>query len=341
MPDSMPESAGTNGVPAGASEAADAAHDASASCSADASQDSYDADASYHADVSQDSEGRASSPADMAREFPPVEPTHCAAELAGAGQESVLVGVVPLVLASPELSSTIGSAPASSPVGRPRDPGIEERALMCALEIYARLGWSGFTIGKVAKRGHMGKSSLYLRWPTKESILLDAFNATDAFFQRHEAELGDIPFIERMLLIAEHRVRTYYTPVGQAVIRLNLENQMLPEAVGELWRKSVGGAVMRTRHLIQGGIDNGDLRPETNLVQLGDALEGGMTMHVLATPAELRDRAVARLDTYSNELVAGTLGPWLTEQALRDVERRGSQRAVALLPLIALARPTE
>ncbi|AWE43101.1 MULTISPECIES: TetR/AcrR family transcriptional regulator [unclassified Actinobaculum] len=325
MPDSMPESAGTNGVPAGASEVADASHDASASCNADASQDS---------------EGRSSSPVDMAREFPPVEPTHCAAELADAGQESVLAGVVPLVLAHSELSST-GSVPASSSVGRPRDPGIEERALMCALEIYARLGWSGFTIGKVAKRGHMGKSSLYLRWPTKEDILLDAFNATDAFFQRHEAELGDIPFIERMLRIAEHRVRTYYTPVGQAVIRLNLENQMLPEAVGELWRKSVGGAVMRTRHLIQAGIDNGDLRPETNLVQLGDALEGGMTMHVLATPTELRDRAIARLDIYSNELVAGTLGPWLTEQALRDVERRGSQRAVALLPLIALARPTQ
>ena len=121
---------------------------------------------------------------------------------------------------------------ADASVGRPRDPGIEERALRTALEVYSRLGWAGFSIGKVASWAHMGKSSLYLRWPTKEAMLLDAFNATDAFFQRRELELGDVPYVERISHIVESRMSTYFTPVGLAVIRLNLENQTVPEAVG-------------------------------------------------------------------------------------------------------------
>ena len=223
---------------------------------------------------------------------------------------------------------------ADASVGRPRDPGIEERALRTALEVYSRLGWAGFSIGKVASWAHMGKSSLYLRWPTKEAMLLDAFNATDAFFQRRELELGDVPSVERLSHIVESRMSTYFTPVGLAVIRLNLENQTVPEAVGDVWAKSAGRAVLRTRKLIRMGIDDGDLRPQTNLVQLCDALEGGMTVHVLATPPELRERAVARLGAYSKEFVAGTLGPWLTPKAVEAVRDYGSERSKAILALV-------
>ncbi|MDO4888866.1 MAG: helix-turn-helix domain-containing protein [Actinomycetaceae bacterium] len=226
------------------------------------------------------------------------------------------------------------SSRSDSSAGRPRDPGIEERALHTALRVYASLGWSGFTIGKVATQAHMGKSSLYLRWSSKETMLLDAFYATDAFLQRRESELSAMPFVDRLLQVVQSRVETYFTDVGLAVIRLNLENQTSPEAVGEVWEKSVGRAVLRTRKMIQAGIDDGILKASTNLVQLGDSLEGAMIMHVLATPPKLRERAAAGLATYADELVARTAGPWLTDSALQSLGAYGSDRARALLPRI-------
>ena len=47
----------------------------------------------------------------------------------------------------PALSSVVDSGAVDAGVGRPRDPGIEERALVAALEVYMEVGWSGFTLG--------------------------------------------------------------------------------------------------------------------------------------------------------------------------------------------------
>jgi AcrR family transcriptional regulator len=58
--------------------------------------------------------------------------------------------------------------------GRPRDPGLEQRAREAALDVFAERGLSGLTIDEVATRARIGKSSIYLRWADKESLLADA-----------------------------------------------------------------------------------------------------------------------------------------------------------------------
>src|SRR5919109_2832266 len=61
--------------------------------------------------------------------------------------------------------------------GRRRDPQVEGRALAAALELYAEVGWSGFSFDAVARRAGIGKAPIYLRWSSKEDLLLDAFSA--------------------------------------------------------------------------------------------------------------------------------------------------------------------
>ena len=228
----------------------------------------------------------------------------------------------------PALSSVVDSGAVDAGVGRPRDPGIEERALVAALEVYMEVGWSGFTLGKVAKQAHMGKSALYLRWPTKEAMLADAFTASDVFFEYRDYERPDVPFLEYVQMLVEDRLTRYYTPTGLAVIRLILENHTDNEELGTIWRNSVGKSVIHTRNIIRDAMRTGDLRPETQRVQLGDALEGGMAMHVMATPHHLLSVGRKKVRRFANELVAGVMGPWVTEQAVVD-------RSHVLLPLIA------
>lgn len=198
-------------------------------------------------------------------------------------------------------------------MGRPRNPEVASRALETALDIYGRLGWSGFTFGKVANQARIGKSSLYLRWPTKEDLLIAAFDQANAFYHIGDEDRKDLPFLERMLLTVRHRLASYFTPSGLAVLRLNVENQADPETMGEVWTRSIGHAVLRTRQVLREGIENGDLRPDASVVHLGDTLEGGMMMHALATPAHLREKTAGSVNEYSSELVMRTLGPWLTE----------------------------
>ncbi len=235
----------------------------------------------------------------------------------------------------PALSSVVDSGAVDAGVGRPRDPGIEERALVAALEVYMEVGWSGFTLGKVAKQARMGKSALYLRWPTKEAMLADAFTASDVFFEYRDYERPDVPFLEYVQMLVEDRLMRYYTPTGLAVIRLILENHTDNEELGTIWQNSVGKSVIHTRNIIRDAMRTGDLRPETQRVQLGDALEGGMAMHVMATPHHLLSVGRKKVRRFANELVAGVMGPWVTEQALVDLRENGSERSHVLLPLIA------
>ena len=55
--------------------------------------------------------------------------------------------------------------------GRPRDPGLEGRALDAAIDLYAETGWAGFSFEAVARRASVGKASLYARWPTRAALL--------------------------------------------------------------------------------------------------------------------------------------------------------------------------
>jgi AcrR family transcriptional regulator len=62
--------------------------------------------------------------------------------------------------------------------GRPRDPGVEDAALGAARSLLIEKGFAGCTIAAVAERARVGKGTIYLRWPDKETLVADAI--TDA-----------------------------------------------------------------------------------------------------------------------------------------------------------------
>ena len=58
--------------------------------------------------------------------------------------------------------------------GRPRDPGVEDAALGAARSLLIESGFAGCTIAAVAERAGVGKGTIYLRWPDKESLVVAA-----------------------------------------------------------------------------------------------------------------------------------------------------------------------
>src|SRR5579871_5264860 len=60
--------------------------------------------------------------------------------------------------------------------GRPRDPDVDRRIAQAALDLFGDAGWAGFAMEAVARRAGVGKASLYLRWSSKEALLVDALS---------------------------------------------------------------------------------------------------------------------------------------------------------------------
>lgn len=197
--------------------------------------------------------------------------------------------------------------------GRPRDPDLEDRALQATLEVFGERGWAGLTIGEVASRARVGKSSIYLRWSDKGSLLACALryaqtgrgDGADPGTDAAQSPPPD-PYEAFRSSLYHHTLRRgelYTGPFGLAMLRLYIECKAHPDTLAEVRQEAFTRFVLEERAHVQQAIADGVLRPDTSAVHLLDAIEGAVLMHVLVTPPELADRVRASLPEYVTRLV--------------------------------------
>jgi AcrR family transcriptional regulator len=63
---------------------------------------------------------------------------------------------------------------AARPPGRPRSADADAAILAAARAVLAEHGWEGTSLGEVAARAGVAKTTLYRRWPGKAELVLDA-----------------------------------------------------------------------------------------------------------------------------------------------------------------------
>jgi len=68
------------------------------------------------------------------------------------------------------------SAEAPRPVGRPRDPHVDQAVLEATFAMLAEVGYDGVTIEAVAHAAGVSKNAIYRRWPDVEDLFLEAFH---------------------------------------------------------------------------------------------------------------------------------------------------------------------
>ncbi|MFE5395975.1 TetR/AcrR family transcriptional regulator [Streptomyces sp. NPDC056568] len=166
--------------------------------------------------------------------------------------------------------------------GRPRDAGLEHRALAAALELYADAGWAGFSLDTVARRAAVGKAALYRRWKNKEELLLAALDAYSL-----TVEPIDTGNIRDDLLAVARAVLTSYLrgSAGLAGLRLFVEARTQPELLAKSWDEVNSSRVRAARTMVRRAVERGELPPGTSATVLLEALTGGVTTHALAAPA--------------------------------------------------------
>ncbi|GGV08746.1 transcriptional regulator [Kitasatospora herbaricolor] len=74
--------------------------------------------------------------------------------------------------------------------GRPRSAAADRAILDATRETLAELGWGGLTMGHVATRAGVAKTTLYRRWPSKNELVVDA--VATLFDELVLADLGSL-----------------------------------------------------------------------------------------------------------------------------------------------------
>lgn len=175
--------------------------------------------------------------------------------------------------------------------------------LAAARDVYAERGWSGFNFDVVAKAARVGKDALYRRFPDRSRLLVAAMRGADDR-RLHENALEDRASIRQHLTAVGRDYFSLYTGKdGLCFMRLWVEQTQAPELTDAFHGEVSVPEVHRVRKVVRSAIDAGDLPGITSPTALLDGLVGGVLMHILATPPDLRVRMVEGAEAYVTELV--------------------------------------
>lgn len=178
--------------------------------------------------------------------------------------------------------------PAPEPVrrtrGRPRDPGAEQRILDAALEEYGVRGWAGFTMDAVARRAGVGKSTVYLRWQDKDSLLIDAVDARTGGIE--DVDTGS--FHGDLVALSANLFRHYLDPAGWATLRLAVDAAASPSALGTFSARIADQHTAAVLRIVARAVERGETTGDLDVPSLVFSLYGAVTMQTLTLAG--RDR---------------------------------------------------
>jgi len=183
--------------------------------------------------------------------------------------------------------------------GRPRDPDVDRRIAQAALDLFGDAGWAGFAMEAVARRAGVGKASLYLRWSSKEALLVDALSLRMA--RVSDVDTGTLR--GDLIELAVQMLDLYAGPASRAALRLSLEAGAI-SGVAEHYKDGQRSQVLAARAIVRRGIERGELARDTPVTLLLDTLAGGAMMHALTTPADHRASLTRDIRAHAEALVS-------------------------------------
>ena len=182
--------------------------------------------------------------------------------------------------------------------GRPRDPELEGRVFDAVMQIYAHGGWSALTFEAVARESGVGKSSLYRRWDSQQTLLHAAMKAR--WLPVHNIDTGSLHSELRALaqMIFDNRTGDYANMSN----RLLIDAARFPE-LREVSSPYMEETVLQARAIIRRAAARGEVPASLNHGLLMDLVVGAVNNHVLTTPPKLRKEMQRKAPSFLDELV--------------------------------------
>ncbi|HEY7489311.1 MAG TPA: TetR/AcrR family transcriptional regulator [Streptosporangiaceae bacterium] len=172
------------------------------------------------------------------------------------------------------------TAVTTRPPGRPRSERADKAIIDATLALLVEEGGvAGVTIEAVAARACVGKTTIYRRWPNKEALIIDAL----ASLKEPQPELGGASVRDDLISLAKvtgvekgdrRRVGVYWSVFGDGDKHPELHRRFMRDVVEP--RREVMRSVLR------GGIEKGELRPDTDIELVMWIITGAIVHRVKA-----------------------------------------------------------
>jgi AcrR family transcriptional regulator len=153
------------------------------------------------------------------------------------------------------------------------------RAMTAATQILLHEGYARLTMERVALESGVAKTTLYRRWPTKAALCMELYLDV-AGRELTDPQTGDV--VKDLKSIAETVVRLQTRTVARpALLGLIAEAQINPETTVDFLAEFAERRRSLTRLVLRRAIESGQLRCDTDVDLVIDALGGAVTFRLL------------------------------------------------------------
>ena len=168
---------------------------------------------------------------------------------------------------------------------RRRATGTRERMIRAAARILSREGYARLTMERVAAESGVAKTTLYRRWPTKAALCMELYLEV-AGNELSDPDTGNVGSDLKHVANAVVRLQTK-TVAGPALIGLIAEAQVNPDSRPAFLAEFAERRREVTRLVLNRAIERGELRADTDIDLVIDALGGAVTFRLLQGHAPL------------------------------------------------------
>jgi AcrR family transcriptional regulator len=185
--------------------------------------------------------------------------------------------------------ATLPGAAGAAPIphrspGRPRDARCDQAIIQATLDMLAEGGIAGLSMEAVASRAGVGKATIYRRWSSKETLVVDALATLSG---SDEVDAPDTGVLRDDLIawVDSARRKSWNTQWGRILPRMLAEKDTHPEAMSLYWQRVIRPRRERVEEMLRRGMESGELREDLDVDFVADILLGPVTYRQLVRHA--------------------------------------------------------
>jgi AcrR family transcriptional regulator len=186
------------------------------------------------------------------------------------------------------------TARTEEPIRRPggRSARVRAAVIDATLAELAERGYAGVSLEGVAARAEVHKTTVYRRWRTKETLVLDAMLEQAA----KTVAVPDTGSLRGDLLALAHRSAAIQTsPAGEAVVRAVAGEAAGNPDIAAASRRFWVERIELDRMILQRAQDRGEIGPQVQSRPVIEALLGPLYFRLLVTGEPLDDDYIAAI----------------------------------------------
>lgn len=176
--------------------------------------------------------------------------------------------------------------------GRPRDQHRRAAVLAATRDLLARSGYPALTIGGVAHRAGVARTTIYRSWPSKAALVIDA--VAEAMDLGPAVDTGNWAFDLRETVLQTARSLSQ-SVTGRTIPGLAADLTRDPELAAEFRARFAQPRKRAVVRLLQRGIAEGVVRPDLDLDLVEDLLVAPVVHRLVITGAPIDEAVILEM----------------------------------------------